>query len=348
MGSCISKCSPKLKKRPLEDDEEDDEFEHTQDKIVISQTTKTPISNKVSPFPHSPTSSSCFSSAPSFSGTTTTCTSASSCASSSVLTSKDRSFSNEFLWACVKENPHIIRINSIKEAALVSSTSKPQPNKLEPPPPTKLIVGAKKENPFTPKKKRGRSNSPTPLPRQKSFRKSEPERINSGYSNPLPGRTLKSPSPSRRFRGESGWGISSNTLKANGSSKRFYGSKVSPIHSISPSPSRRFIGESGWGISSNTSKANGSKRFNASSSKVAPINSVCSPPRKESFRPVNSSSGSSGRLRPYVRNRETCIHRITSKIDEIAVAAAFTEEDGDVVMEDFDNPLISLDCFIFL
>ncbi|GLU00942.1 hypothetical protein SLE2022_182750 [Rubroshorea leprosula] len=288
MGSCISKC------RPRKYTFEEEEFEHTQDKIVISQTS----SKKVSPSPLSPTTttSSCFS-APSVTCNTTS-TSDSSC-SSSVLSSKDRSFSNEFLWACVKENPHIIRINSIKEAALALTSSKRHAQKLESPP--KAVVVPKKDKGFTPQK-RGRSRSPIALPRQKSFRK-ETEVLNSGYS--MPSRILKSPSPSRTFSGEFGRGISSNTSKANGS-KRFHGTKVTPVNSVSSSL------------------------------------------RNENFRQANPSIGSSGRLRPYLRNRKTCIHRISSKIDEIAVAAALTEQDGDVVMEDIDNPLISLDCFIFI
>ncbi|XP_038886331.1 proline-rich receptor-like protein kinase PERK2 [Benincasa hispida] len=44
----------------------------------------------------------------------------------------------------------------------------------------------------------------------------------------------------------------------------------------------------------------------------------------------------------------TCIHRISSKIDEVAVKEAVGDLDSVVAMEDIDNPLISLDCFIFL
>ncbi|GLT34296.1 hypothetical protein SLA2020_088190 [Shorea laevis] len=303
MGSCFSKC--RHKKYSFEEKEE--EFEHTRDKIIISQTPKNPlpISNKVSPFPLSPitTTSSCFSSAsaPSYTSTTSSnSTSVSSC-SYSVLSSKDRSFSNEFLWACVKENPHIIRINSIKEAALASASSKPHAQKLESP--SKPVAVPKKEKGFSPHK-RGRSSSPIALPRQKSFRK-EPEVLNPGYSS-LQSRTLKSPSPSRRFSGEFGRGISSNTSKAN-CSKRFRGRKVTPVNPVSSSS-----------------------------------------PRNENFHPVSPISSSSEQLRPCLRNRETCIHRITSKIDEIAVAAALTEQDGDTAMEDIDNPLISFDCFTFI
>lgn len=44
----------------------------------------------------------------------------------------------------------------------------------------------------------------------------------------------------------------------------------------------------------------------------------------------------------------SCIHRISSKIDEVAVREAVGDLDAVVAMEDIDNPLISLDCFIFL
>ncbi|GLT50229.1 hypothetical protein SLA2020_237290 [Shorea laevis] len=105
-----------------------------------------------------------------------------------------------------------------------------------------------------------------------------PEMLNPGHSS-LPSRTLKSPSPSRRFRGEFGRGISSNIPKAN-CSKRFRGRKVTPVIPVSSSS-----------------------------------------PRNENFHPGSPISSSSEQLRPRLRNRETCIHRITSKIDEIAVAA---------------------------
>ncbi|TQD97510.1 hypothetical protein C1H46_016911 [Malus baccata] len=131
MGSCISKCSPK--KHFLQ------EFNNVQDKLVISQPppriTIPPISasSKISPCPQSPCNSS--SSASSITCTTSNSNSSASSLSlalstaSTVSSSKiDRSFSNEFLWSCYKENPHVNRINSIKDASFsrFSSTTLPQ------------------------------------------------------------------------------------------------------------------------------------------------------------------------------------------------------------------------------
>ncbi|GLT34281.1 hypothetical protein SLA2020_088050 [Shorea laevis] len=113
-----------------------------------------------------------------------------------------------------------------------------------------------------------------------------PEMLNRGYSS-LPSRTLKSPSPIRRFRVEFGRGISSNISKVN-CSKRFRGRKVTPVILV---PRR------------------GGRNGN--------------------FHPGSPISSSSVQLQPRLINREICIHRITSKIDEIAVAAALTEQEGD-------------------
>ncbi|XWS23660.1 hypothetical protein CRYUN_Cryun28dG0034200 [Craigia yunnanensis] len=309
MGSCISKCRPK--KNYIED------FSHVQDKLVISsqQAPKTPIpvSNKISPFPLSPTISSS-SSVSSFTCSTSN-TSTSSCSSlsssASILSSKlDRSFSNEFLWACVKENPHIIRINSIKEASLALATTKSPSQKLDSL--VKPVVAPAKqaipprEKGSTPQK-RGRSSSPSTLTRQKSFRK-EPDRLNSAYY--LPSRSFRSPSPSRRFSGDkNNRGILASTSKEN-SSKRIVGPKVNALDSISSSR------------------------------------------RKENFRPSTPmlSSHPSPLIKSSLRNRETFIHRISSKIDETALRAALSsqQEHDSITMEDIDNPLISLDCFIFL
>lgn len=314
MGCCISKCKP-TKKHSI-----DQEFNHhhhhhhdVQDKLVISQQApKTPgtlLSNKISPCPLSPPSST--SSISSFTCTTSntseSCSSLSSSASS-VLSSKDRSFSNEFLWSCVKENPHIIRINSIKEASLALATTKVQARKLDSP--VKSIAATVKQsipqriNGTTPQK-RVRSSSPTPLSRQKSFRR-ETERQNSPYI--LSSRGLRSPSPSRRFSGDSNRGFVTNTTKE---------SCLSPM-----------VG-----------------------TKVHSANPVSSSLRKENFRPPSpSNSHNSAGLRLCFRNKETFTHRIGSKIDEVAVAEALaSHSDSDPVpMEDIDNPLISLDCFIFL
>lgn len=325
MGSCISK---QPKKCYIED------FSHNvQDKLVISSTSlsqsqapKTPIipvTNRISPLPLSPTISSS-SSVSSFTCTTTSsttgsCSSVSS--SASVLSSKDRSFSNEFLWACVKENPHIIRINSIKEASrALSATNSPSQRLESPVIKPKQSIQPMEKGSATPKK-RGRSSSPSTLTRQKSFRKEPNDHrlINSSYNLPS-SRGLRSPSPSRRFstgdHKNSSRGILASTSKEIcSSSKRIVGPKVNALNSVSS----------------------------------------CSLRKENYFRPNSSNPmlnhPSPPPLKSCLRNRETFIHRISSKLDESALRAALAaqqDQNDSITMEDIDNPLISLDCFIFL
>ncbi|KAK8692198.1 hypothetical protein V6N13_075673 [Hibiscus sabdariffa] len=309
MGCCISKCKPK--KYYIED------FTHVQDKLVLSssQAPKTPIpvSKKISPLPRSPTISSASSVSSFTCSTVNTAISSCSSSASSVLTSKDRSFSNEFLWACVKENPHIVRINSIKEASRTLTVTK-SPSQISNSPVKPVVALAKQASPAREKgstpQKRGRSNSPSPLTRQKSFRKDPDYRLNSAY-NYLPSRGLRSPSPSRRFNGDNYRGLLASTSKEVCSSNRIVGPKVNALNSVSPSQRR--------------------ENFRVSS------------PKLHSHDPTTP-------LKPRLRNRETFVHRISSKIDEIALRAALStqQENEPVTMEDIDNPLISLDCFIFL
>ncbi|KAM1177374.1 hypothetical protein ACFX13_017132 [Malus domestica] len=317
MGSCISKCTPK--KHFLQ------EFNNVQDKLIISQPppriTIPPISasNKISPCPQSPSNST--SSASSFPCTTSTSyTSASSLSSalssaSSASSSKiDRSFSNEFLWSCYKENPHVIRINSIKDA----SFSRFSPSALPQKPVSATVVNKKplpnlkRANVSVTPQKRVRSSSPNSLGRQKSFRK-EPERpMISAYSHPS--RTLRSPSPSRRFN----MPIPPkelNHLRPNSALN------VRPAGSYCCATDQREAG------TKSTSK-------------------TCIEPHN----PYANYNNSSRRLRPCLNSRETemRIHRITSKIDEVAAGEALADYMDSLPAEDIDNPLISLDCFIFL
>ncbi|KAH7523580.1 hypothetical protein FEM48_Zijuj06G0027000 [Ziziphus jujuba var. spinosa] len=321
MGSCISKCIPR--KHPHFQEEEFD-HPHVQDKLVISQASTTPIniiplSNKISPSPPSP-SNSTTSSVSSFTCTTTTNTSSSSSTSSSgssVISSKDRSFSNEFLWSCYKENPHIIRINSLKEATLSSlPVSKPREHLDSPPKPVLPSTFLKQSNQqkmnwsATPQKKRVRSSSPT-LTRKKSFRKEPDQRLTSTTSYSLQStRTLRSPSPSRRF-------------------------------------------SNGGVLITNAQRECHSKRMSCTCTVGNP---KCILRNKENVRPASPNSNiinSSRGIGTYSRSgRDTGIPRIGSKIDEIAVGEALAplhDHDIDSIpMEDIDNPLIALDCFIFL
>ncbi|KAK4391022.1 hypothetical protein Sango_2165500 [Sesamum angolense] len=322
MGSCISKCRPKKKFK------EEDES-HVHDKLVISQdpmissnlaTLIMPSEKPLSPAPSS--SSSSFSSfscsshskcagtmASSVSSSSTL--SLSSC-SSSVLSAKDRSFSNDFLRACVKENPHIIGLNSVIKEKTVNKTvvnaSKVHPGNLDPSPllnVSPIVQKAKQSvqerqtiSAPTPKK-RARASSPT-LVRQKSFRKDQ------NPASSLPNRGLRSPSPSRRFSGENS--RSGSTNGTNESSGR------SPV----------------------TYKANA-------------ISTATSGVKRESFRAPITASPSRDMMisRNFpVRKKDTFPQQVGKKIDE-GVAAADVRE-MDTAMEDINNPLIALDCFIFL
>lgn len=325
MGSCISKCIPR---KHSELEEFDHHHQHdVQDKLVISQqpisTTPNiiPLSNKISPSPPSPSNSSTCS-VSSFTCTDTTkCTSSSSSTSSSassVICSKDRSFSNEYLWSCYKENPHIIRMNSLKESSTLSSLPA-KPRKLEAAKQRSNLQKVSDWSTSTTPQKRVRSRSPT-LTRKKSFRKDQPaERPNSTYSLQQ-SRTLRSPSPSRRFSNISNGGVHVTNTQKESQSKRMSGTTT-------------LLG----------SKVN-----------TAAYASGLSYSRMENLRPPTpNSSCSSGRLigPPCLRSsRETFIHRIGSKIDEFAVAEALADPDkvDAIPMEDIDNPLIALDCFIFL
>ncbi|KAF2291304.1 hypothetical protein GH714_022403 [Hevea brasiliensis] len=289
------------------------DFNHVQvqDKLVISQapklTLKTPIIPLQTRYPHPPSYHffifCFFFTCTSNSNTSVSSGSSLSSGSSSILTSKDHLSLMSSVVLC-KENPHIIRINSIKEYSQLLVPPNVYSQKLDSAVPApKQPIPQRVHGSSTPQK-RVRSNSPSPLNRQKSFRR-EPERINSSYYPPI--RTLRSPSPSRRFNGESGRGILTGTPKES-CSKRTVSSKVN-----------------------------------------AAANSVSSSlMRKENLRPVSPYINSSHHLRSCLKNKETCIHRISSKIDEVAVEEALANHDSDAPMEDIDNPLISLDCFIFL
>ncbi|XP_059630304.1 A-agglutinin anchorage subunit [Cornus florida] len=294
MGSCISKCRSKKKYS------EEEDCDYVQDKLVISQAQVSPlppppITKKYSLPPSSPPSStSSTSCTTSSSYSLTSSSSSSSSCSSSILSLKDRSFSNEFLWSCAKDNPHIMLIDK-------SAPTKVHVAKLAP------VKQSIPQRPVraTPQK-RARASSPT-LTRQKSFRK-EPEKPNSPYS--VSSRTLRSPSPSRRFStGENCKGVLSNSPKES-LGTRSIGSKVSKVSSEASS---------------------------------------CV--RKETVRPVSPSNNTiSTRHCSCSRNREKCTIQIGSKVDEIAVEEVVSNADVDqaIPTEDINNPLIALDCFIFL
>ncbi|KAL8481917.1 hypothetical protein ACS0TY_027619 [Phlomoides rotata] len=294
MGSCISKCRSKKKFK-------EEDIPHVHDKLVISQgppissapTKMTPIPLHKPPSP--PPSTSSTSSFSSFSRSkcstmassvsSSSSLSSSSC-SSSVFSVKDRSFSNEFLLSCVKDNPHAIGLkeNKIHSYSLDSSLLLSSP---------KLKHSVQEKATITPKK-RARASSPT-LVRQKSFRKEQ------NSVTLTPSRGLRSPSPSRRFNGEN-----NRSFSTNGTYENSY------------------------------------KRPVLSKGKSA-VSSATSGPRRESFRASIASPNRDLSINPdfLVRKKDAFAQQISTKIDA-------QHGVGDIVMEDINNPLIDLDCFIFL
>ncbi|XP_062097977.1 uncharacterized serine-rich protein C215.13 [Humulus lupulus] len=348
MGSCISKCIPQNSQNSeAQATEKDSEkkLDQVQDKLVIisqtSTTTTKPqniplynIPNKISPSPPSPSPSSIsnnsslssFTTCPFSTKTTSRSTSTisisntNSCSSSSTSSSssKDRSFSNDFLWSCYKENPHIIRINSIKHSSSNSNkaASFHSPHKGPPAPLKKNVVS----------QKRVRSSSPSNvandyhhLTRQMSFRRDIVEK--SKTSGPSSRRLAsRSPSPSRRFIGSPG------------------GDNCILTHSKSTVPSNSL---------------GSSRRVNALGNYSDQTTSFYS--RKErSTKPSSSPKDISRGDRPIrscLRTRDqslnnNIIKRCGTKIDGEAVIS--DQEFDYVLLDDIDNPLISLDCFIFL
>lgn len=214
---------------------------------------------------------------------------------------KDRSFSNDYLWSCVKENPHVVGLN--EKSSGVEKTvlyNKIHSRNLDP---SSLIVTKTKQNVqekatinsgSTPKK-RARASSPT-LVRQKSFRKEQ---------NLVPNRGLRSPSPSRRFHGES--------------------NRIFPVY----------------------------KESSYRKPVVSKGNAASSTPKRESFRaPIPSPSPNrdlTAISRDYAvrKNNEAFSQHICSRIDG-GVLGVGDGKEIDIIMEDINNPLIALDCFIFL
>ncbi|KAH6759168.1 hypothetical protein C2S51_019403 [Perilla frutescens var. frutescens] len=211
---------------------------------------------------------------------------------------KDRSFSNDFLWSCVKENPQIVGLKEKTAEKTVSFPSKiHHSHNLDP---SSMLVSSpfvKKSKQIvqekvmmmmnTTPKKRARASSPT-LVRQKSFRKEQNYCVGS-----TPNRGLRSPSPSRRFNG--------------GESNRIFPVKESCYRNQVVSSSR----------------------------------GITPAPKRESFRVPNPSPKRESSIDRdcLVRRNDAMSQHISGKSDGKEI---------DVVMEDIDNPLIALDCFIFL
>ncbi|XP_057531897.1 uncharacterized protein LOC130810012 [Amaranthus tricolor] len=247
MGSCISKCKPKKtckkqqnhQKCKCQCNENNNDIQPItpiklgiQEKVVISQEPiissppKTSLSCKSSPLTiktsYPPTSSSSISSSNSCNLSSSLVSS-----SSSILSSKsddNQSFSNEFLWSCVKENPQLlkneyfpIRVSNLRR------TSLPVRSRLDP----KFSPGRKPNQQSqrvvvrSTAQKRPRCSSPGNLTRQKSFRR-EPEFEPNNRPVSRSSRDFRpmSPSSSRRVSGEGRSVCSSSMRKDHGANVR--------------------------------------------------------------------------------------------------------------------------------
>lgn len=315
MGSCIGKCMPS--KHSMFDDEHD---HLVQDKLVVSQASSVrrpaPLFNKISTSPPPPSSSrSTSSSLLTTSGSGSCVSSTSSCSSLSAASSglgpRERPFSNDFLVSCIKENPHVLRISSFKASSCPVSFS---PDRIlergvESPARWPILIPQMSPGPpGTVLQKRVRSSSPN-LTRQKSMRITD----HKGFagSHPLPSRVSRSPSPSRRFnREDKNTGTLANTAKERIGSRQSEAANEAAISVCSMSPS--------------TCQGKEYMRIASPGKNPSTIRL-----RERAM----STGGSFGR-------------QIGAKVEEIASKFSCPGAVGSA--DDIHNPLISLDCFIFL
>ncbi|KAK4340959.1 hypothetical protein RND71_039460 [Anisodus tanguticus] len=319
MGSCISKCNPQ--KNPQEDD--DHHHEYVKDKLVISQA---PISPKISlpsstiqqprKLISSSSSSSCSVSLSSFSSTATnvTLSSSLSSSSSSSISScfKDRSFSNEFLLSCAQENDHILDIKKNKGTNCVISHQNTS---------TMSTSG----------KKYARSPASSTLSKQPSPRRE----CNSSTPKKRPRENSPTMVRQKSFRKEpdqqliKGGNIGNNNTSNITSTYPHFPSTRTTLKS--PSPSRRFP-------SNNLNDESSFRKSIASKGNNGSVISRSSSLRRENhFTPKNE-----GKMRNALP--------VSPKIDEMEIGEVKSNnQDLDsFLMEDINNPLIALDCFIFL
>ncbi|XP_068653460.1 uncharacterized protein [Aristolochia californica] len=305
MGSCISKS------KYFTDEEDNPDFIQIQDKrvIITSQIPLSPLPKCIPSSPPPPPIPKCISSpsppfstpsASSLSSFSSSSSSSSSCTSCAL--SKDRSFSNEFLWSCIKENPHILQEEFKKSSPQKAEQTKSSPagapqhrrgSSLRPSSCSPKQSLPRRVAPQSPT--RVRSNSP-PLARQRSFRQ-EQERPG---SSPLPRRNVgSSPTLSRKFGKDCGQTHLTNSKAAGRECQTRTKKEIQPP----ASPSRLIKKET-----------TGSTR-KAHFDQADPI------------------------------KKQTSLHHIDQLDGGEATCDQEIESDP---LEDIDNPLIALDCFIFL
>ncbi|KAK9135053.1 hypothetical protein Syun_014383 [Stephania yunnanensis] len=376
MGSCISKCCPKSPNSSLK---------HcnpiVQDKLILvgnnaSSTTSVtsnstlnptsvslPLFKKSSVAPYcSPSSSPCTTTFTTSSCSLSSKSPLSSLSSPSFLTSSSlvsidqfSGFSNEFLWSCARENPHVITVSNdllVKGSTSSCSTSHASPGKPIGRVPTKRGSNTPlKPNVVAPKarevlnqsvgsrtpQKRARASSPV-LTRQKSLRRESPaEREVSPQQQPaissisaLHRRNVVSlsPTPSRRLRGEAFRGVTKDVLK---------GPKDGSSHTAEIMTLKRKV------MSTNNTNCTFSER-----NLQQFANTGLLARRADDCGIIRDSSVS--------KRVETYRHHVNNGVEKRNVAAGVVgarhieqlEGLSSLLVNDIDNPLISLDCFIFL
>ncbi|KAK9110337.1 hypothetical protein Sjap_018397 [Stephania japonica] len=382
MGSCISKCCPKSPNSSLKNCNP-----LVQDKLILvgnnasSITTSVTSSSTLSPsgslplFKKSSVAPYC---SPSSSPCTTTFTTSScslssksplsSLSSPSFLTSsssvsKDRfsGFSNEFLWSCARENPHVISVSNdliVKGSSSCCNTSHSSPGKPIGQIPTKRgSTMSLKSNVMAPKakevlnqsvgsrmpQKRARATSPV-LTRQKSLRRECPTERELLPLQPaistisaLHRRNVVSlsPTPSRRHSGEAFRGVTKNVIQ---------GPKDGSSHTAEIMTLKRKVMNTPTNTNCPISERNYKERNpqqSASTDLLARRTDDCG---------IIRDSSVSKRV-------ETCTHHVNygGLVEKRNIAAGVVGARHDqleglssLLMNDIDNPLISLDCFIFL
>ncbi|KAL5982728.1 hypothetical protein ACLOJK_016804 [Asimina triloba] len=339
MGTCISKCqttSEECKQQHIQIHKpctppNDEEFKYP---ILRSPSPPTiPTSkNQHSPPPtYSPVSSS--STTASDSSNVSSISTATSTTSS--LNLKDRSFSNDFLKSCIKDNPHILKAEVSPRKQAPTNKSCVTTNQE-----WRIKTNAAAEKQQTPRIPQIQYSQPTQvITRQKSSREDHTRRRSPAAS--IHRRNSGGQSPSRRFNGGGPAAADHREpLKKSVSSRR----------SLSPSHSRRFNAQDVPGsspIARRGLSSSPSRRF---------INGTTD--RCRSF--ARNRTGSDQyyyckcRSTPFMENEVTrpaanCVRQIKSQFDRKAVGDAVSSQESDsLCMEDMDNPQVALDCFIFL
>ncbi|GAB2270420.1 hypothetical protein Dimus_005322 [Dionaea muscipula] len=313
MGSCISKCKPNKSNIPI------GVIPHlpVQDKLVISQT-----QTCVSALP------SCTYSSASSSSAGISLVPATSTSSYASSLSKERSFSsNEFLLSCIEDNQHIVQADDLIKIGIITTlrgkgdiaeSSKfdldlAAANKKQQSP--RRVVATKSSE----TQKRQRSSSSN-LTRQKSFLR-EPD--GSLAQTCASSRNLRSPSPSRRFVGGD---------LSRGTGGGFTGTPV-----ITPPPPPQ--------VKNPTRQ----QHCSAAAKAYAPVQKYLPCVNKEGKqRPPSPSNNSSTSRRCYGSEANWVGRPSPPQVMNQVPRVVPREDVESMPMEDIDNPLIALDCFIFL